>query len=75
MTARKAGAAGRRAPDQAAERKHRGGILSELRQLGDCVSCGTRLQLVGGRTNCPTCGAWRRWARAHRVAHLAPDGR
>lgn len=69
------GAAGRRAPDQAAQRQQRARILTDLRQLGNCAYCGTRLQLVGGSTNCPTCAAWRRWARAHRIAHLAPDGR
>lgn len=75
MTTPEGGATGRRVPDQAAKREQSGGILAELRQLGNCASCGTRLQLVGGSTNCPTCGAWRRWARAQRVAHLAPDGR
>lgn len=36
--------------------------------LGNCISCGTRIKLVGGATQCPTCSAWRRWYIAHRIA-------
>lgn len=68
------GATGRLPPDQAAGEEQRPEILPPLPELGNCASCGGRLRLVAGSTTCPTCGAWRRWASAHRIARQAAEG-
>lgn len=67
------GAAGRLPPDRAAEEERRADILPPALELGNCVACRGRLQLVGGATSCPTCSAWRRWASAHRIACRVPE--
>ena len=43
-------------------------IIPPAQILGKCISCGSRINLVGGATTCPTCAAWRRWYSAHRIA-------
>ena len=43
-------------------------IISPAQNLGNCISCGSRIALVGGATACPTCSAWRRWYSAARIA-------
>lgn len=43
-------------------------IIGAAQYLGNCISCGSRIALVGGATTCPTCSAWRRWYSAHRIA-------
>jgi hypothetical protein len=36
-------------------------ILASHADLGNCLSCGQRIKLVGDVTTCPSCRAWRRW--------------
>lgn len=43
-------------------------IIAAAQYLGNCINCGSRIELVGGATSCPTCSAWKRWYSAQRIA-------
>lgn len=68
MVKRDWGAGDRRQPTPSAIDDSSPDILTTSMRLGNCASCGIRIDVTAGSLRCPTCAAWRRWFSAHRLA-------